>query len=224
MNVHKSQQNSELHKYLCDGESTGTELTAPQERSCYLFPGTAENGTQGLVLALALTLPCLILVLPSLMCLQGEVCRCSNCTVWSQQPIHGRVGHNGTWLFLLPFWFLYYLIQVKETCCLHWSPPNKSPCHHSFPMLLCKLPRIAVTASPHSTGVVPSSSPFLFPYFLGVTVSVFSHYISFCLLYMFVQSISRLPFRDTCACVCAHMWRPAVDIRKLSASILTLYI
>lgn len=84
-------------------------------------------------------------------------------------------------------------------------PPNKSPCHHSFPMLLYKLPRIAVAASPHSAGVVPSSSPFLFPYFLGLTVSVSTHSISFSLMYMFVQSISRLPFRGTCACVCAHM-------------------
>lgn len=116
-------------------------LTAPPEKSCYLFPGSAENGTQGLsALPLALPLPFLILPLLSQMCLQGEVCRCSNCTVRSHSTVGELLASVAVWAtsltfpasFLVSIWF----DSGERSMLSSLIPANKSPCHHSFPMLL----------------------------------------------------------------------------------------
>lgn len=49
------------------------------------------------VLPLALPLPFLILLFLPQMCLQGEVCRCSNCTVWPHSTVEELLASVAMW-------------------------------------------------------------------------------------------------------------------------------
>lgn len=117
-------------------------LTAPQERSCYLLPGSAENGTQGLS-ALPLALPCPFSsfryyhkCVCRVRCVDALTAQYGPTAQWESSLPPWRYGPQWNLTFpasfLVSIWFDSGEINMLSSL----IPSNKSPCHHFFPMLL----------------------------------------------------------------------------------------
>jgi len=120
-------------------------------------------------------------------------------------------------LHLLLLFNIYYFIISLNIFPFIWNKPavftnptkQKSSPAFLFHVALKRLPRSIVCHQLSHTSVVPSLSPFSFPYFLRVRVSISSKPL-FLFLYVYVYTcVNHLEVHKY---VCACIWMSKVDI------------